>query len=335
METGQAEIDTLPVTEPRAWTLRDLFQAVPLSFQIQKIFIAAIGLFLAAFIFAFAYWLGLKTGERPALRVFTVVGVILASCLWVLFAGIISRMSLVQLLEGRRMGAGEIRAFVAERWSTLVGTPIVFGLLGLIFLALMAMMELIGALPGLGPIVFAASFLLAFSLALLATLTALVHAMGTFLYPSIVALRGSGAIGVLIEMFDLLRRRGFQLLAYEAVVGAVGALMTALIGTVVWVALYIANWSALSIMKEKFEQSLGAIPDFFRIFLKPFERWLPYVPEPIELPWHYDLSGWLLGLSLLMIVVGTAVYPFIFFNTAGSITYLILRGEDETLPPVP
>jgi len=44
---------------------------------------------------------------------------------------------------------------------------------------------------------------------------------------------------------------------------------------------------------------------------------------------NYGLSGLLLGISLLCIVVATAVYPFVFFNTAGSITYLILRGDQD------
>ena len=313
----------------KAWSLRDIARAVPISFDIEKLLTGAAGLFFAALIFGVIYWLGLKTGERGALRVFTVAGMILASCIWVLFAGIVAKMSLTQLLEGRKAGAAEIRRFLADRWATLVGTPIAFGSLGLLLLALMALMQLIGSVPGLGPIVFAASFLFAFSLAFMATLTVVVHTLGAFLYPSIVALKGAGAVGVLIEMFELVRRKGFMLLMYEIAVGAVGLLMTVVIGALVWSGLYISIYTALAIMQEKFEYSLSAIPEFFRVFLRPFERWFPYVPESMEVPWHYDLSGFLLGLSLLCIVVGTAVYPFVFFNTAGSITYLILRGDKE------
>jgi len=282
---------------------------------------------VAAICFGFAHWLGVKTGERAAHRVFAVLGSIIASCVWVLFAGIISKMSLTQLMEGRKAGAAEIRRFLVERWSTLVGTPVAFGALGLLFLGVMALIELVGAVPGIGPIVFAAAFPLVFFLAFMAALTALVHTLGTFRYPSIIALRGAGPVGVLVEMFDLVRRKGFILLMYEALAGLVGLVMTGVIGSVVWAGLYIANWTALAVMKEKFEQSLEAIPEFFHVFLRPIERWLPYVPEQVEVAWHYDLSGLLLGISLLCILVGTAVYPFVFFNAAGSVTYLILRGD--------
>jgi len=324
-----------PLEQPpgQIWTFRALFHAVAISWDAEKILIGGAGLFLSAFVFGNVYWLGLLTGERAALRVFTIFGIILASCVWVLFSGLLARMILTQLLENRKATASELRQFLARRWATLVGTPVAFGGLSLLFLGLLAGLEVIGAIPGIGPIFFASSFILAFLLAFMAALTALVHALGAFLYPSIVALKGAGAMGVISEMFDLVRRRGFHIIVYEAAAGVIGFLMTAIIGAVVWAGLYVANWSALAIMGERFAQSLAAIPRVFRVFLQPFERWLPYVPAHAEVAWHYDLSGFLLGFSLLWIVIATAVYPFVFLNTAGSITYLILSSDSEDPEP--
>src|SRR5262245_52929789 len=320
----------------QTWKLRDIIRAPAISLDLEKLLTGAAGLFLAALVFGVLYWLGVKTGERAALRVFTVVGAILASCIWVLFAGIIAKMNLTQLLEGRKAGAAEIRMFIQERWMTLMGTPIAFGTLGLLLLGFMALLQLIGSLPGLGPILFSASFLLAFFLAFMATLTAVVHTLGAFLYPSIVALKGAGAVGVIIEMFEIVRRRGFHLLLYEAFASLVGLAMTVLMGALSWAGLYITIASAQVIMDEKFDSALSAIPEYFRVFIRPFEGRLPPIPEAMEVSWHYDFSGFLLGLSLLCVVVGTAVYPFVLFNTAGSITYLIIReGPDERTTPGP
>jgi hypothetical protein len=313
----------------RVWTLRDILRAVSLSFDRDKLLTGAAGLFLSAFVFGTIHWLGLLTGEEGALRVFSVLGLILASCVWVVFSGVIARMTLMELLEGRRAGAGEIRQFLTRRWTTLVGTPVAFGGLSLALLAVMAAMQLIGAIPGVGPILFASSFLLAFLLAFTAALTALVHALGAFLYPSIVALKSGGAPSVIGEMFDLVRRRGVEVILYEAVVGGVGVLMTAIIGFAVWAGLYIVNWSALAIMNDNFRLSLAGIPRFFRVFLMPLAAWLPAIPDPAPVAWHYDLAGFFLGFSLLWIVIATAVYPFVFFNTAGSLTYLVLRSDSE------
>lgn len=314
------------------WSLRDILRAVGLSFDRDKLLTGAAGLFLSSFVFGSIHWLGLLTGEEGAIRVFSILGIILATCVWVVFSGVIARMTLTQLLEHRRTGIGELRQFLSQRWTTLVGTPVAFGGLSLALLAAMAVMQLIGSIPGLGPIIFASSFLLAFALAFTAALAALVHAVGAFLYPSIVALKGCGAVGVVTEMFDLVRRRGIHVLLYEAVVGAVGLLMTGIIGFAVWAGLYIVNWSALAIMGEKFTSSLTGIPRFFRVFLGPFAAWLPAIPVPAPVPWHYDLAGFLLGFSLLWIVIATAVYPFVFFNTAGSVAYLILKEERQESP---
>lgn len=311
----------------RPWVFRDILRAVPLSFDREKILTAAAGLFLSAFVFGTVRWLGLLTGEEGAIRVFSILGLILASCVWVVFSGVIARMSLTQLLESRRAGSDEIRRFIVERWATLVGTPVAFAGVSLGLLAVMAAMEVVGYIPGIGPLFFAAFFLFAFLLAFTAALFALVQALGTFLYPSIVALREDGAAGVLSELFDLVRRKGIHLIFCEAAVGFVGMVMTVIVGTAVWAGLYIVHASAEVIMRERFYQSLMGIPRFFRIFLRPFQAWLPPIPDPGPVAWHYDLAGFMLGFSLLWIVIATAVYPFVFFNTAGSITYLILRDQ--------
>jgi hypothetical protein len=103
----------------------------------------------------------------------------------------------------------------------------------------------------------------------------------------------------------------------------------------VWASLNITVYLGGAIMGEKFDQTLAALPGFFRIFLRPFAKIIPFAAEEVELAWHYDLSGILLGASLMVIVVLTIVYPFVYFTSAGSIVYLILRHEDEPVETEP
>jgi hypothetical protein len=46
-----------------------------------------------------------------------------------------------------------------------------------------------------------------------------------------------------------------------------------------------------------------------------------------DVPWHYDLGGFLVGLSLLTIFAACAAYPFALINSAGAIAYFILSSE--------
>jgi hypothetical protein len=156
--------------------------------------------------------------------------------------------------------------------------------------------------------------------------------VGAFLYPTIVAIRGVGAVGAIFEVVELARRKPLHLILYEAVVAAVGGLMTALIGAAVWASLNLTVFLGGALMGDKFEQTLAAVPAFFRIFLRPFAKIIPLVSEEMDLAWHYDLSGLLLGISLLVVLVLTIVYPFVFFTSAGSIVYLILRRDEEPPP---
>lgn len=310
--------------------MRDIPRAVGLAFDLQKLAVGALGLLAACLAYGTFFRLGELTGERAAHQVFTVIGAILATCICVLFSGLIARMATTQLLEDRRAGIAELREFARERGPTLLGIPLAFGALAVMMLAGEAMLALVGAVPGIGPIFYSASFLLAFTLSLAAVLAAAVHMVGAFLYPTIVAIRGVGAMGAMLEVVELSRRRPLQVILYEAIVTSVGALMTGLIGLTVWASLNVTTWTASSIMGEKFDETLGAVPGFFRTFLRPFKKVLSLEGGGFDVAWHYDLSGALLGASLLVLVVLTLVYPFVFFTSAGSITYLILRNEPES-----
>ena len=303
--------------------------AVRLAFDLEKLAIAAMGLMAASLGYGTFNWLGVQTGERGGHRAFAGIGAILATCICVLFSGLIARIVTAELLEGRRVGIAELREFAKDRWTTLIGLPLSFGGIVLLLLVIEAMLAFVGSIPGIGPIIYSASFLPAFFLSLIVVLTIAVHTFGAFLYPTIVATQGVGAIGAILEVVELARRKPLYIIIYQAVVGLVGALMTLLIGGVVWASLSLTILSASAIMRERFDLTLAAIPDFFEVFLRPFSRILPFAAEDIETAWHYDLSGALLGGSLLVVVVLTLVYPFVFFTSAGSITYLILRTPPD------
>ena len=311
--------------------MRDIPRAVGIAFDLHKLAMGALGLMAACLAYGVFHSLGAMTGERAAHRVFIGLGALIATCLCVLFSGLIARMTTTQLLEDRRAGAADLREFVRQRGNTLLGIPLAFGGLAALLLGIEAMITIVGAVPGIGPIVFSSSFLLVFLLSFGAVVTSLIHFVGAFLYPTIVAIRGVGAVGAMIEVIELARRKPLLLILYEAVAAAVGSLMTLLIGAVVWASLSLTTRGAESIMGEKYEQTLGSVPAFFGVFLRPFRKLLPMAVEDLDAAWHYDLSGILLGASLLVVVVLTIVYPFVFFNAAGSITYLILRTE----PPAP
>jgi len=324
-ESAAPRYDAYPPS--RTWTLHDIPLAVRLAFDLEKLGTGALGLTAACLAYGLLDWLGVKTGERAAHRVFAALGALIATCLCVFFSGLIARMVTIQLLQDRRAGSAELRQFTRERWSTLVGIPLAFGGFALLMLGIEAMLALVGSIPGIGPIIYASSFLLVFFLSLTAVLTAAVHMVGAFLYPTIVAIRGVGAPGAILEVVELARRKPLYILIYEGLTLVLGALMTAIIGAVVWASINLTVFLGGSIMQEKFDRTVAALPGFFSIFIRPFAKILPLAAEQVEVAWHYDLSGILMGASLMVVVVLALVYPFVFFTSAGSITYLILRNE--------
>ncbi|MFQ5700871.1 MAG: hypothetical protein ACE5HU_03400 [Acidobacteriota bacterium] len=319
----------------RRWTIRDIPLAVQVAFDTQKLTVGAAGLMAACIAYGMFSWLGDRTGEKAAHRVFTVLGAILATCICVLFSGLVARMTTVQLLENRRVGAAEMRQFTRERWVTLMGIPLTFGGITILLLTAEAMISMVGAIPGVGPIIFSASFLLIFLMSLVIVVIAAVHMVGAFLYPTIVAIRGTGAVGAMVEIVKLARNEPLLLLLYELIVAAVGTLMAFILGLVVWASVSLSTAAAGAIMGDRLDRIFAAIPSFFRIFLHPLRGMLPLSSTGAAVAWHYDLAGTLLGSSLLVLFVLTLAYPFVFFTSAGSITYLILRPEPVEREPSP
>src|SRR5262249_46976935 len=124
----------------RDWSLRDIPMAVRLAFDLEKLATAALGLTAAALAYGWLNWLGLITHQHAAHRVFAVLGAILANCICVLFSGLVARMATLQLLEERRIGAGELTQFARERWTTLIGIPLAFGGLAVLMLGIESIM---------------------------------------------------------------------------------------------------------------------------------------------------------------------------------------------------
>ena len=69
-----------------------------------------------------------------------------------------------------------MRQFARDRASTLLGIPLTFGGIAVAVFAIEAMLALAGSIPGIGPTIYSACFLLAFFLSLTAVLTVSVTA---------------------------------------------------------------------------------------------------------------------------------------------------------------
>ena len=313
------------------WNFRDIFLSLGMAFDPMLLAISFLGLTVGGLAYGFFFFLGSATGEPTAQTIFAILGGILFTGVWILTSGILARMVVIRLLEGRQAGVAEIQDYLVERSGTLLLIPASFAAVVLVALGSLGILEIVGRLPGLGPILFGASFSLAFLFSLVAVLAFLLHTLGGLIYPAILATRRGGLLVVVGEILDLARGKGPLLVVYGAVILASGVAATIAIGAVASVALALTVSSAHGIMGERFENVLAGLPSLFRPFLEFFSAAVGPVPSGVDVAWHYDLGGLLVGVSLLTIFAATAAYPFALVNGAGVVAYFILT--DEPLPP--
>ncbi len=319
---------------PTRWSFRDIFLSLGIAADPAILALSFLGLSAGSVAYGFFYFLGSATGEPTALSIFAILGGIVFIMLWILTSGILARMVVVRLLEGRQASADEVQEYLSHRAGTLLLIPVAFAVIVLVALGGLGILEIIGRIPGPGPILFGAAFSLAFLLSLVAVVAFILHTLGGLLYPAILATRRGGVLDVVGEIFDLARPKGPLVVVYSLMSLAAGVTSAVLIGSVASAALALTTSSAHGIMGQHFSDILAGLPSMFRPFLDLFESALGPLPQGIDVAWHYDLGGFLVGLSLLTIFAACAAYPFALINSAGVIAYFILSPDPlpETAP---
>jgi hypothetical protein len=309
------------------WSFRDIFLSLGIAVDPAILAISFLGLSAGSLVYGFFYFLGSATGEPTALSIFAILGGIVFIIVWILTSGILARMVVVRLLEGRQASSSEIQEYLGHRAGTLLLIPATFAVIVLAALGSLGILEIIGRVPGLGPLFFGAAFSLAFLLSLVAILAFVLHTLGGLLYPAILATRKGGLLDVVGEILDLARQKGAQLVVYSVVILAAGAVAALFTGGLATAALALTTSSAHGIMGERFGSVLAGLPSMFRPFLELFTQGVGPVSAGTDVAWHYDLGGFLVGLSLLAIFAACAAYPFALLNSAGAIAYFILTPE--------
>jgi hypothetical protein len=312
---------------PTRWSFRDIFLSLGIAADPAILALSFLGLSAGSVAYGFFFFLGSATGEPTALSIFAILGGIVFIVMWILTSGILARMVVVRLLEGRQAAADEVQEYLAHRAGTLLLIPATFAVVVLVALGGLGVLEITGRLPGLGPIVFGAAFSLAFLLSLIAVLAFILHTLGGLLYPAILATRKGGLIEVVTEILELARQKGPLLVVYSLVILMAGGAAALFIGSIASVALALTTSSAHGIMGAPFADMLAGLPSMFRPFLEMFESALGPVPMDVDVAWHYDLGGFLVGLSLLTIFAACLAYPFALVNSAGAIAYFILTTQ--------
>jgi hypothetical protein len=201
----------------------------------------------------------------------------------------------------------------------------VFFLFIILFLAAESIVDLIGSVAGVGPLFFGVAFLIPFALSFLA----IVILENLFVFPAYIAVEEKGVGGMIKDMFDLMRRKGFYVLLCQMVSGLVNGALTFLVAVYVFLSLSITLILASVIMGTNYWNLMKALPEPFTSFLaryvEPAQQYL--LGASAVQSWVYDVGAFFLLVNFVLILAATFTYSTVYAAAAGVMTYLSAREK--------
>jgi len=347
------------------WTWRDIFRSIGLAFSFSRLLVGFFGLALMVVTDTLLAWAGyevtqagqgLTAGavESPWLvwtgtELFWYIRVVVLGYLFLGTAVAIAYGVKGELLDGEGAGAKESIGFALKKIGTIFWTPVIFW----IYIAIMAFCGIIwfllGLIPVVGPSLAAAGWFFVFLFSILAAMGFLAFLFSFFLAPPIIATRQEGALDAVLDTIDLMRGKGAFWVSLLVLVAAM-LLGRVFLGTTFQTTYKVAEMT----MGKNFTETVKCLPKqiqprsgtfFYRArMFWPGQEWAPRMalgsgqwadlaPNRSGMT-RYVVGGWWLGIMIL-IVTGFAIsFTLGAFVSAATLTYLIVREEEEFLEPV-
>lgn len=307
----------------------DIFRVVQYTLDHRRLIIQALGLIGALLVLFFFFTLSYQTqGLLNFLPWFlNLLGLIAFYLITLVFAGPVTYLILQEIKTGRRGKISE-----AFREGFRYGIKLAVAPLGIIAFLLGSGIVLIificlGMIPGLGPLLWSLLIIPQFILALFLVIGTLTLLVGTLLLPSVIINEGVSAGEAFRTLFELMKRKFLTFWGY---------VFTSLFLNAIYFSLAtIIILAALSVFFTVSSLILGTLPGEVVLAIPAyFYKIPPFLETAISFPsgqppsgWIYPISGFLGGLSLLIIYVAWLSYPILYAFNSGVIIYLALTGK--------
>lgn len=306
--------------------LPDLLLRCPsIALDAERNLLSAVGILVGGVLYTCVAALGGPPGSITGNLFFSFGLAIWILCLMVA-AGGVSRSVLRELDGQPPMGLAEMGTYLRGRGTRLVLVPLAF--LGLAVTGVVAetFMAIVGAIPAIGPILYALSFTMSVAFSVVVTLILSVLVLGFPLYPAALGSRDAGVGEVIRELVGLVRRRLPRILVVEAALAAVCGALAFAIATLLRAALWITVTISEPAMGERFLRLVAGLPEPLIPLFESLAGPIPFYFSTGEGPAFYPVAGFLLGLSFLSLLSAAFAYPLTLLVTGGTWLYARLRA---------
>ncbi|MHC4200108.1 MAG: hypothetical protein ACYSU0_08970 [Planctomycetota bacterium] len=303
------------------WVWRDIFRSIGLAFSFSRLLAGFFGIALMVLVDGYITYF-LEVYKSPGIEMDTMAtfcGYARLGILGFIFlftATAIAYSVKGELLDGEGAGAGESLGFAARRLGTILSTVLLFwvyigvmaGFAIVFFLLPAQIMQWFGYVALVSLIWYAATYFFFFLFTVLAAIGFLAFLFSFFLAPPIIAVRQEGA----------------------------------LVGRIFIVETFQAGYKASEIVLDKdFTKTVAHMPTKIQPRAKtifyPTKRFWPKRAADTA-PGNeiqHKISGWALGIWVLILAGFSVSFVMGAGVAAATLTYLIVREEEEFLEPAP
>jgi hypothetical protein len=337
------------------WTWRDMFRSIGLAFSFSRLVTGLLGvvfltvadglLVMASGSIlnnpnAWMQWLG---GE-----VFGYLRLAVAGLIFLLTATAIAYSAKGELLEGEGAGVGESIAFAFRKFGAVFLTPVLFwvyialmgGFAFVFFVFPVMVSQWIGWTPLVSLIWCTLGYIFVFLFSVLSMMGFLAFLFAFFLSPSIIAVRQEGALDAVLDTIDLMRGKGafwvsIIVLVIAGLIGGAQHRGTSLLVETTHVGYKVVNRA----IGGEFGLTVSAMPSQIKPPKNTMMSWTKaYWPDRYaasgQIETRHKIAGWILGIWVLLVAGFSVSFALGAFVSAGTLTYLIVREEEEFLEPV-
>ena len=346
---------------------RDLLRAVRLGWSGKKMALSFCGLIVAYLGYAILSYVALLAGGRgfgeiwrtydlyPWISgagfpwytwVIYVVGILFAIVVLFWFSTAVAKVTYRQLKGDDFYSMGDARKYVKKNWKAAVFSPVVlFGMIA--FLVVCGIIiGLLGRIPYVGELGFSLGLLFIFAVSLFVMFLGIVFLVSMILTPAIVGITGEDTLETVIQLFSTVWSQPWRLVLYEALLGIYNAIATAILTVLSFGALLLIHWASGLLMG-----ALHMVPKMdlitgIAVRLLPTKcsilgelvglfkgLYLPEIVTSADIRGTVLVSGWIAGITLVLLLFFVLSYSFSICSAGQSLIYLILRKkkDDENL----
>lgn len=347
--------------------IRDVFRAPRLALSAKKILLQFIGLlagYVGYLIFTYlAFWSAdmsfsqvwdlhglFPVSDFPfeawySWAIFA-VGIICALVCWLLASTMVAKVTYEQLKGDDFYSSKEAFNFLKSHWGPAFFTPL--SLLAFIAFLIICgiIIGLIGKIPYVGELGVSIFYLIPlFAVALTLAYVIFIFFISLLLAPAVVATLKEDTFETLVQVFSSVWNQAWRYFVFTGLIGVMSKIGIFVFGYFSFRAVQLIHVSLGVFMGEKLsditEEALSYITiprhllDYFsNIFAGiNFRFHLPEIGPGIYLNWSQQIAGFLVGISLIMVIFMVLSYGLTIISTGQTVTYIVLRKrkDDENL----